>query len=65
MFNGRRVDVRHEKILSYAVNDEASKKLISIFFYRNHNYKIKVMLCPSPYMGYTEHTQVKVYILVF
>ncbi len=38
MLNGRRVDVRHPEFVLSAVDDEASKKSISIFFYRNCNY---------------------------
>lgn len=47
MLNGCRVDVRHAELALGAVDVEASKKLVSIYFYRNHNYyctfKDKVM----------------------
>ena len=38
MLNGCRVDVRHAELALGAVDVEASKKLVSIYFYRNHNY---------------------------
>ena len=39
MLNGCRVDVRHAELALGAVDVEASKKLVSIYFYRNHNYR--------------------------
>lgn len=41
MLNGRRVDVRHSELALGAVDGEASKKMVSIDFYGNHNYVIK------------------------
>jgi len=39
VLNGRRVDVRHLEIAPIAVDDEASKKSVSMVYYGNHNYR--------------------------
>ena len=38
MLNGRRVYVRQLELAPIAVDGEASKKMVSIIFYGNHNY---------------------------
>lgn len=42
MLNGHRVDVRQS--IMVAIDDEMSKKLISIFFYGNYNYSYSLNL---------------------
>ena len=37
VLNGRRVDVRHLELAPNAINDEASKKLGLIVYYKTHN----------------------------
>jgi hypothetical protein len=41
VLNGCRVDVRRLSLRGDAVDSEAFKKPISIFFYRNHNFVIE------------------------
>jgi hypothetical protein len=43
VLNGCRVDVRHSELALNAVDVEASKKLVSIYFYRNHNYMSHIL----------------------
>jgi len=38
VLNGRRVYVRQLELAPIAVDGEASKKMVSIIFYGNHNY---------------------------
>ena len=38
MLNGCRVDVRQSELAPIAIDDEASKKSVSMVYYENHNY---------------------------
>jgi len=44
VLNGRRVNVRHPELAPNAINDETSKKLVSIVYYENHNYLEKTVI---------------------
>ena len=47
MFNGCRVDVRHLELAPSAVDDEASKKSVSIGYYENHNYDLRLFMASA------------------
>ena len=38
MLNGCRVDVRQSELAPIAIDDEASKKSVSMVYYESHNY---------------------------
>ena len=38
VLNGCRVDVRQSELAPIAIDDEASKKSVSMVYYENHNY---------------------------
>ena len=42
MLNGCRVDVRQSELAPIAIDDEASKKSVSMVYYENHNYTYRL-----------------------
>ena len=44
MLNGCRVDVRQSELAPIAIDDEASKKSVSMVYYESHNYAVRKLI---------------------